>query len=255
MEDKKLAKRLTQLGLSDALDFDLQIDDWEREIVRKAGVQQESVVKLLQHRVALGLIQYPHTAHYLVEHYERMFGRVFEKKRFTGGGKCWYEYHRPRNQKVLLAKERILSPRLIRTARFALDTKGHVSDDACLFLQPTDKTHRAWSSLSKQMKACLGRDATRKELLTYCLCFLNSTVATRALTEGRQPTPKGSYQITEQSLKEVPIAPPTGKKVVSEMLRLADALITAKEPLAADRFAEIEAKIDVAVLNLLKITP
>jgi hypothetical protein len=146
---------------------------------------------------------------------------------------------------------RILSPTLIRTARFVLDTKGHLSDHACLFLQPTSKTQKAWSSFAKQLQACLGRDVTPTELLMYCLCFLNSTVATKALTEGRQPTPMGSYQITEQSLKEVPIAPPVGKKVVSEMLRLASQIIEAKEPFVAEQITEKEAKINGIVLDLL----
>jgi len=103
LTDKKLAKRLTELGLKDALDFDLQIDDWEREIVRRSGVQRESVAKLLQHRIALGLVPYPHTARYLIEHYERLFNRVFEKRRFTESGKGWYEYHRPRDAGIVLA--------------------------------------------------------------------------------------------------------------------------------------------------------
>lgn len=58
LDDKKLAKRLTGLGLEDALDFDIQIDEWEREIVRKAGVNQESASKLLQHRIAHGLVPF-----------------------------------------------------------------------------------------------------------------------------------------------------------------------------------------------------
>jgi len=252
VKDKKLAKRLTQLGLEDALDFDLQIDDWEREIVRKLGVRQESVASLLNHRIALGLVQYPNTARYLIGHYDRLFNRVFEKKRFSELGKRWYEYHRPREQKIVLAKEKILSPTLIRAARFALDTNGYLSDHACLFLQPTSKTTRAWGAFSAQMKTCLGRGANRTELLTYCLCFLNSTVTTKALTEGRQPTPKGSYQITEQSLREVPIAPPSGKKAVLRMLDLAKQVIEPEETFAADRIRELEAEIDGIVLGLLK---
>ena len=251
LKDKNLTKRLTELGLKDALDFDLQIDDWEREIVRKAGVQQGSVLELLKHRIALNLVEYPHTARYLVNQYSRLETRVFKKKNIRRFNRRWYEYIWPREPKVVLAKERILSPRLIRHARFALDTKGHLSDDACLFLQPTKKTQRGWSALSKQMEICLGRDITRSELLTYCLCFLNSTVATKALTEGRQPTPKGSYQITEQSLREVPIAPPAGRRAVSEMLRLANQIIEAKEPFAVERLAELEAKIDEIVITLL----
>ena len=252
LKDKKLAKHLTQLKLKDALDFDLQIDDWEREIVRKSGVRQESVAALLKHRIALGLVRYPNTARYLIGHYERLFNRVFEKKRFTELGKRWYEYHRPRDQKIVLAKEKILSPTLIRKARFALDTNGYLSDHACLFLQPTSKTFDRWSAFSAQMKKCLGREVNRTELLTYCLCFLNSTVATKALTEGRQPTPKGSYQITEQSLREVPIAPPSDKKAVSRMLHLAKQIIEAEDTFAADRLKELEAEIDGIVLGLLK---
>jgi hypothetical protein len=252
VKDKKLAKHLTQIGLEDALDFDIQIDDWEREIVRKSGVKQESVITLLQHRIALGLVHYPNAARYLIGHYERLFNRVFEKKRFTEGGKNWYEYHRAREQKIVLAKEKILSPTLIRIARFALDTNGYLSDHACLFLQPTSKTFDAWSAFSAQMKKCLGREVNRTELLTYCLCFLNSTVATKALTEGRQPTPKGSYQITEQSLREVPIAPPSDKKAVLKMLRAANLIIEADDTFAADRLIELEKEIDGIVLGLLK---
>lgn len=252
LKDKKLAKRFTELGLKDALDFDLQIDDWEREIVRKAGVQQESVIALLQHRIAMGLISYPNTARYLITHYDRLETRVFKKKNVRKFNRRWYEYLWPRDAGIVLAKERILSPTLIRTARFALDTQGHLSDHACLFLQPTSKTQKAWAAFSRQLQVCLSRDVTRKELLTYCLCFLNSPVGTKALTEGRQPTPKGSYQITEQSLKEVPIAPPVGKRAVAEMLRLASRIIDAKEPFAAEQIAEEEEKINGIVLGLLE---
>jgi len=252
VKDKKLAKRLTQLGLEDSLDFDLQIDDWEREIVRKSGVRQDSVVSLLRHRIALGLVRYPNTAHYLIEHYDRLEKRVFKKQNIRKFNRRWYEHLWPRDAHVVLAKEKLLSPTLIRKARFALDTNGYLSDHACLFLQPTSKTFDAWSAFSAQMRKCLGREVNSTELLTYCLCFLNSTVATKALTEGRQPTPKGSYQITEQSLREVPIAPPSNKNAVSRMLRLAAQIIEAKEPFAVERVKKLEAEIDEIVLGLLK---
>lgn len=67
-----------------------------------------------------------------------------------------------------------------------------------------------------------------------------------------QPTPKGSYQITEQSLKELPIAPPSNKKVVLRMLNLAKQIIEADEPFAADRLKELETEINGIVLGLLK---
>jgi hypothetical protein len=252
IKDKKLAKHLTQIKLKDSLDFDLQIDDWEREIVRKSGIQQESVATLLKHRIALGLIHYPNTARYLIEHYNRLETRVFKKRNIRKFNRRWYEYLWPRDAHIVLANEKILSPTLIRTARFALDTNGYLSDHACLFLQPTSKTFDTWSAFSAQMKKCLGREVSRTELLTYCLCFLNSTVATKALTAGRQPTPKGSYQITEQSLREVQIAPPSDKKSILRMLDLANQIICADETFAADRLKELEAEIDGIVLGLLK---
>jgi hypothetical protein len=251
VEEKKLSKRLTEIGLEDALDFDLQIDEWEREIVRKSGVNQESAPKLLQHRIALKLVQYPNAARYLSEHYSRLESRVFKKKNIRRFNRRWYEYLWPRDAHIILAKEKILSPRLIRSARFALDTRGHLSDDACLFLQPTSKTHEAWSAFAAQMKTCLGREATRTELLTYCLCFLNSTVATKALTEGRQPTPKGSYQVTEQSLREVPIAPPSGKRDIVKLLDLANEIITMDETFASELIPGREKSINEIVLRLL----
>jgi len=251
IRDKKLTKRLAQIGLEDALDFDIQIDEREREIVRASGVNQESVPKLLQHRIALGLVRFPNAARYLIQHYTQLETRVFKKRNIRKFNRRWYEYLWPRDAHIVLAKEKILSPTLIRTARFALDTDGHLSDHACLFLQPTEKTHRAWSAFAVQMKTCLGRKPTRTDLLVYCLCFLNSTVATKALTEGRQPTPKGSYQITEQSLREVPIAPPVGKKAVAEMLDLAKKIIETKEPFALEEIAGQEAKINGIVLGLL----
>ena len=255
LHDKKLAKHLTGIGIEDALDFDIQIDEWEREIVRKSGVNKESVPKLLQHRIAQKLVQFPNAAHYLTEHYTRLETRVFKKKNIRKFNRRWYEYLWPRDAHIVLAREKILSPTLIRAARFALDTEGHLSDHACLFLQPTAKTHRAWRAFAEQMKSCLGRKVTRTELLTYCLCFLNSTAATRALTEGRQPTPKGSYQVTEQSLREVPIAPPSDKKSVSKLLELATRIIKADEPFAVEKLAPLEAQIDAIVVQLLRSSP
>lgn len=56
---------------------------------------------------------------------------------------------------------------------------------------------------------------------------------------------------TEQSLKEVPIAPPVGKKAVLEMLRLANQIIEAKEPFALKQIADQENKINGIVIGLL----
>src|ERR1019366_8784835 len=79
IDDDKLKQRLIKLGIEDALDFDLQIDSRETEIIRESGINNESVQKLLKHRVSLGMVKYPKAAKYLLENYERLQSRVFKK--------------------------------------------------------------------------------------------------------------------------------------------------------------------------------
>ena len=105
IEDEKLKDQLTKSGVEDALDFDIDIDTREREIIRDSGINNSTVKRLLKHRIALGLIKYPMAATYLIEHYERLQGRVFEKKKFTELGKRWYEYHRPRDPHLLIRQQ------------------------------------------------------------------------------------------------------------------------------------------------------
>lgn len=169
IKDKKLKDRLVQIGVEDALDFDKQIDGRELDVIRQSGINSEAVAKLLRHRIALGLVSYPAAASYLAVNYNKLNGRVFEKKKFTDLGKRWYEYHRPRDIRIMLGKPRILSPTLIRKVRFVLDTKGYLSDHACLMIQPTAKTKTAWERFSKEMRAVAGEQLSSKELLQYCL--------------------------------------------------------------------------------------
>ncbi len=224
IEDEKFKQRLTKLGIEDALDFDLQIDSRETEIVRESGINNESVQKLLKHRVSLGIVKYPNAAKYLLENYERLQARVFEKKKFTEHGKRWYEYHRPRDPQIMLGKSRILSPRLIRQVRFVVDDTGYLSDDACLMIQPTKKTQRAWEDFEEKMNKAARRKLTEKELLQYCLAFMNSNYAQQRLVTGHRPSPKGSYIITEAYMKEIPIPVPSGKKTVGKIVDLVESL-------------------------------
>ena len=210
--------------MEDALDFDQQIDKSETEIVKKSGIGPESVARLLKHRVALGIITYPRAAAYLVSHYERLEGRVFEKTKFTELGKRWYEYHRARDARLMLAKPRILSPTLMRTVRFVLDEVGYLSDHACLMIQPTQKTNVAWEDFEKKMKSIVGEKLSKKELLRYCLAFMNSSYAQNRLVTGHRPTPKGSYTITEAFLKEIPIPVSTDKKATKTIIKLVEDL-------------------------------
>jgi type I restriction-modification system DNA methylase subunit len=224
IEDERLKNRLIKVGIEDALDFDFQIDAQETEVIRSGGINNESVKRLLKHRISLGIVKYPEAAEYLVESYERLQGRVFEKKKFTEHGKRWYEYHRPRDPGLMLSKPRILSPTLIREVRFVVDSAGYLSDHACLIIQPTEKTKQAWAEFKTKMNKVCGEELTQKELLQYCIAFLNSTYAQQRLVTGHRPTPKGSFAITEAYMREVPIPAASSKRTVKKIISLVDGL-------------------------------
>lgn len=248
IDDEKLKERLLKVGIEDALDFDKQIDSRETEIVRESGINDESVQKLLKHRVSLGIVKYPNAARYLLQNYERLQGRVFEQKKFTERRKRWYEYHRPRDPEIMLSKPRILSPTLIREVRFVVDDTGYLSDHACLMIQPTKKTQRAWDDFQEKMSKVMGRKLTKKELLQYCLAFMNSNYAQKRLVTGHRPTPKGSYQITEAYMKEIPIPVPSDKKTVKKIIDLVDDLEAKEFSLSMkDRLQETEEQLQTLV--------
>ncbi len=252
MDDEKLRQRLIKLGIEDALDFDVQIDSRETEIIRESGINNESVQRLLRHRVSLGIVKYPNAAKYLVENYERLQGRVFEKKKFTQLGKRWYEYHRPRNPQIMLGQPRILSPTLIREVRFVVDDTGYLSDHACLMIQPTKKTQRAWEDFEEKMNKVAGEKLTEKELLQYCLAFMNSNYAQQRLVTGHRPTPKGSYAITEAYMKEIPIPVPSDKKTVKKIIDLVNELSSSGFSLGKEEeVKEIEERIQGLVDGVL----
>jgi hypothetical protein len=227
--DPKLAAAIRRLELRHALDFERQLDAHEAEIVRRRGINRITAMELLSHRIALGLVRYPATARYLVEHYERLEGRVFEKRRFTDSGKQWYEYHRPRDPRWMLSKVRIISPTLVKSVRFSLDNVGYLSDHACLYLQPTAKTSARYTEFQKKLSRATASDVSLEGILKYCLAFLNSEQANERLLAGRCPTPKGFYPVTESYLAEV-LIPPPAKSTARSIIDLVTHLTSARQP-------------------------
>ncbi len=253
IEDKDITKRLTRLGMEDALDFDKQVDNRETEIVKQSGVNNDSVKRLLKHRVSLGLIKYPKAAEYLVEHYDHLEGRVFKKKNIRKFNRAWYEYIWPRDAGIMLAKPRILSPRLVRTPRFVFDDVGYLTDDACTVIKPRSKTKHAWDEFRRIMENTLGTQASKEDLLRYCLAFLNSNYAQDRLTTGHRPTPKGSYAITEEYLKEIPIPAPTKKSTTTAIINLVKKLERPEPSIADSRDRkELEGDLEAEVQKALK---
>jgi hypothetical protein len=91
-------------------------------------------------------------------------------------------------------------------------------------IQPTKKTQRAWEDFEEKMNKVAGSKLTEKELLQYCLAFMNSSYAQQRLVTGHRPTPKGSYNITEAYMKEIPIPVPSDKKIVKKIVDLVEGL-------------------------------
>jgi hypothetical protein len=97
-----------------------------------------------------------------------------------------------------------VSPTLMREVRFVLDDAGYLADNACLMVQPTSKTNRAWNEFVLEIQKVAGEELSKEELLHYCLAFMNSSYSQVRLVTGHRPTPKGSYTITESFLREIP---------------------------------------------------
>jgi hypothetical protein len=249
IKDDQLREAIRRLGVEDALDFERQLDDHETEITRRKGVNRATVPQLLKHRIGLGLVNYPKVAQHLVHNYEQLEGRVFEKKRFVDLGKRWYEYHRPREPKLMFSRQRILSPTLVKTVRFSLDAAGYLSDHACLYIQPTPQTRSQYVQLRKQLSAALRHgEASSEDVLKYCLAFLNSAYAQQRLVTGHRPTPKGFYAVTKQYLEEIPIPPPAKTKA-KQIVDLVTKLTTAREQGLIDELEKGLAKLVDAVLK------
>lgn len=234
--------------LKDSLDFENAVDDYERELRRGRALDNNTAKDILEHRIALDLVKYPQTARYLVQSYTRLDGRIFKKRRMETFGRRWYEYLWPRDPKLLLGVNRIISPRLAREPRFSLDTEGFLADDACQYLIPTDKTFKRREELRQGLSHVLGREADDMEVLCYCLTFMNSPYAQEVLISGRRPTPKGSYQISEEYLKEIPVALPSTREQAEEILSCVKELVRGT---AGGQKAMLETRLYKLVMNLL----
>lgn len=235
-------------GLSDALDFEVILDERERQLQHGRSLNNATARDILEHRIALELVKYPQAARYLVGHYSRLEGRIFEKEPLTHWGKQWYEYHRPRDAEVLFKTPRIVSPRLVREIRFSLDSLGLLADDACQYLLPTANLTKPREELRLALSSVMERPISDAELLQYCLAFLNSRFAQQLLAR-RRPTPKGSYQISVKYLSELPVVLPTNHEDAGTILELVGRLVQGVRP--RERPA-LEARIETIVGRLLR---
>jgi hypothetical protein len=55
-----------------------------------------------------------------------------------------------------------VSPTLMREVRFVLDDAGDLADNACLMVQPTSKTNRAWNEFVLEIQKVAGEELSKK---------------------------------------------------------------------------------------------
>jgi hypothetical protein len=188
-------------------------------------------------------------AAYLIKHYEDLEGRIFKKKNIRKFNRRWYEYIWPRDPRIVLSKPKIISPRLSKEVRFAIDTKGILPQDSCVCLVPTSKTGSAWSKLEKELSAVLEEKVTSADMLKYCLPFLNSKYAQERFTTGHRPRPGEVYAVTESMLREILVPPPKGKQATASILDLVSRLIESRDKKETDRHEAMLANIIDPILK------
>jgi hypothetical protein len=236
----------------DALDFENTFDEREKEILRGKTSDPRTIDKILGHRIAEGIVKYPNTSRYLSASYDLLSGRVFKKKNIRKFNRQWYEYLWPRDPKLVLgAVPRVISPGLCKQVRFAIDTEGYLSDHACQFLFPRYGSTPGIVSFTRDLSEVLSRDVTKEEAILYCLAFMNSPYAQERLISGRLPTPKGFYQVSEEFLKEIPVALPADRKAGEQIIASVKRLVEGMEPEAAEKE---EARLFQSVEEVLTTT-
>jgi len=241
IKDRKIQKLIINNKLVDALVFDKLIDAREQEIVSKnKGINQSSVQDLLKHRIALGLIKFPQVANYLIESYNILEGRIFKKKNIRMFNRFWYEYIWPRDPYSILSSPKIITPRLSKEVRFTLDEEGVIPQDSCICLLPTEKTSDNFKRLKSSVEKLLGKGLYKRDILLYCLAFLNSPYAQERLVSGHRPTPKGFYAITEEFLREIPIPISKDKGTTNAIIETVNNLINTKNE---KEITELEKKL------------
>lgn len=173
------------LGGADALDFSIQLSNYEKG---------KSIQAKLKYRIAKNVVSFPNAASYLVKHYDKLEQREFEEKTLSQYNKSWYEFHRARTPK-LITKPKLVCKRLMRSAAFALDNTGYLPRDSVISMIPKEKLH----DLKKSLEAALRHGVTIRQTLHYTLAFLNSEMF-QELLEKRRSKKRGGYPIVDERL-------------------------------------------------------
>lgn len=219
----KWVKAFTMQSGDDALDFSKTFDPAER--------RQTDLAAKLNLRIASGIVAYPRTAKYLVEHHNKLIAREFESKLMAEYSKSWYEYHRPRTP-TLTRKPKIVGKRLMREPAFALDTQGFLPSDSVITLIPKDGFAELKDALRKSLKTAVDN----KDGLRYVLAWLNSEHFGSLLRHKRAKKRGGYPMVDENMLARFTVPTPSGSRAnVRAIIRAKAGKTGLKEILAASK--------------------
>jgi hypothetical protein len=219
-----------------------------------AGLRDETARdKLLTRRIAAGECPFPNSARYLLQNYQLLASRKPKGRPLADFNRHWYEYLWPRDAAKMLAHLKLVSPRLLRWPRFSLDDAGLLPTDSCVAIEtPTSAAARIQlTNLKEQLEAKVGSPVPARQLLLYVMAFLNSSASAFLLRVGREPTPKGSWNVNEQYLRLIKIPIPD-TAIVQRLLTLADSCV--QQTAAGQATSTEEAEIDDLVFQALGLT-
>lgn len=187
-----------------------------------AGVWERTAKEALskiRSLIASGKITAPKASLYLAEYYEQLVNRNFEGNSIRELGKKWYEWHRPRTRKLkkIRAALKVVCPRQLERARFALDTKGYLILDSCWGIIPR-KNSKQWYQLKGILSELIEGEPTVEFILQYLVAALNEPYNDYLLKKGGTPSRDGYYTIGHKELNRliIPIDKDRVKNILSK---------------------------------------
>jgi len=147
----------------------------------------------------------------------------------------------------MLAQPKLVSPRLTRWPRFALDDEGILPSDSCVAIATptTSQARHRLNEFVSTLSGMLGQRLAHRDVLLYALAYLNSSAAAFLLRIGREPTPMGSWNVNEDYLSLIRLATPertTAGRILELSRECVELVRTGASP------ASCEAELDQLVL-------
>lgn len=191
----------------------------------------DQALRSIEAQIASGTVRFPKTATYLAHFYERLSSRVAEKKPFSAYGKNWFEYHRPRDPKVMRSFPKIMTRRMTKNVEFSLDRTGIVPTDGCITL--------SLKGTSKWVHRVRELGATDDKTYLFLLGILNSSVVKFLLKSRQDSWQGGFYQVPEDFLQSIPI-PNISRRSLSRFLALTQLVETATSGLGDQESVDVQ---------------